>query len=51
MIEGKNARKKLKARDDALVVIPPLLNPFQKNIATSYILSPENPRGLILFVR
>ena len=30
-----NAKKKLKARDDALVVIAPSINPFQKNLATS----------------
>ena len=32
---GKNAKKKLKASDDALVVIAPSINPFQKKIVTS----------------
>ena len=35
MVEGKNAKKKLKANDDALVVIAPLVSPFQKKIVTS----------------
>ena len=35
IIDGKNAKKKLKANDDALVVIAPLAKPFQKKIATS----------------
>ena len=32
IIEGKNAKKKLKASDDALVVMAPLTKPFQKKI-------------------
>ena len=35
IIEGKNAKKKLKANEDALVVIAPSINPFQKKTATS----------------
>jgi hypothetical protein len=35
MIEGKKAKKKLNANDDALVVIAPSTNPFQKKIVTS----------------
>ena len=35
IIEGKNAKKKLKASDDALVVIAPSIKPFQKKIAIS----------------
>ena len=35
MIDGKNAKKKLKAREDALVVIEPFIIPFQKNTVTS----------------
>jgi hypothetical protein len=35
IIEGKNAKKKLKARDEALVVIAPFLSPFQKKKVTS----------------
>ena len=50
IIEGKNARKKLNANEDARVVIEPFIIPFQKNIVTSYMLNPENPGGLILFV-
>tara|TARA_B100000902_G_C27045599_1_gene781526 strand:+ start:55 stop:219 length:165 start_codon:yes stop_codon:yes gene_type:complete len=50
IIDGKNAKKKLNAREDALVVIAPLTNPLQKKIITSYKLRPENPIGLILFV-
>ena len=50
MIEGKNARKKLNANEEARVVIEPFIIPFQKNIVTSYMLKPENPGGLILFV-
>ena len=49
IIEGKNAKIKLKARDDALVVIDPFINPFQKNLATSYMLSSAKPIGLIFF--
>jgi hypothetical protein len=47
IIEGKKARKKLNAREDALVVIAPSFNPVIKKIVTSYILSPEKPYGLI----
>ena len=35
IIAGKNARKKLNARDDARVLMDPLWIPSQKNIATS----------------
>ena len=35
IIEGKNAKKKLKAKEDARVVIAPSISPFQKKIATS----------------
>ena len=35
IIEGKNAKKKLKAKEDARVVIAPFISPFQKKIATS----------------
>jgi hypothetical protein len=34
-MDGKNAKKKLKANDDALVVIAPSTKPFQKKIVTS----------------
>jgi hypothetical protein len=47
IIEGKNAKKKLKAKEDALVVIAPSINPFQKKIATSYKLNPVKPIGFI----
>ena len=33
-MEGKKAKKKLNAKDDALVVIAPSTNPFQKKIVT-----------------
>ena len=46
IIDGKKAKKKLKANDDALVVIDPSYNPFQNKCATSYILKPEKPNGL-----
>ena len=48
-MDGKKAKKKLKASEEAQVVIAPSINPFQKKIATSYTLSPEKPIGLILF--
>ena len=35
IIDGKNAKKKLKAREDARVVIEPFIIPFQKNKVTS----------------
>jgi hypothetical protein len=35
MIEGKNAKKKLNANEEALVVIAPSTNPFQKKMVTS----------------
>jgi hypothetical protein len=34
-MEGKNAKKKLNAKEEALVVIAPSINPFQKKIVTS----------------
>jgi hypothetical protein len=35
IIDGKNAKKKLNANDDALVEIAPSIKPFQKKIVTS----------------
>ena len=35
IIEGKKARKKLNAREEALVVIAPSCNPLMKKIVTS----------------
>jgi len=35
IMDGKNAKKKLNAKEEALVVIAPLINPFQKKIVTS----------------
>ena len=46
IIEGKKAKKKLNANDDALVVIAPSCNPLKKNIVTSYILKPLNPKAV-----
>ena len=47
MIDGKNAKKKLNANDDALVVIAPSCNPLKKKKVTSYKLRPLKPNGLI----
>ena len=47
MIDGKNAKKKLNANDDALVVIAPSCNPLMKKTATSYKLRPLKLNGLI----
>jgi hypothetical protein len=35
IIEGKKAKKKLNANEEALVVIAPSIKPFQKKIVTS----------------
>ena len=45
--EGKNAKKKLNASDEALVVIAPSCNPFMKSVVTSYMLNPLKTRGLM----
>ena len=40
---GKSAKKKLKAMDEALVVMAPFSRPFIKNELTSYKFIPLNP--------
>ena len=36
IIDGKKAKKKLKAKEEALVVIAPSCSPLTKKIATSF---------------
>jgi hypothetical protein len=49
IIVGNKATKKLKAIEDALVVIDPFHNPLRKNTATSYKGSLSKPGKTIFF--
>ena len=50
MMEGNNAKKKLKASDDALMFSEPFIMPFKKNRETTYKDIPLNPGSLILLL-
>jgi hypothetical protein len=47
--EGRSARRRLKAMDDALVTSAPFLNPLIKNRKTSYIGTLSNPGSTRFF--
>jgi hypothetical protein len=49
IIEGKMARKKLKARDVALIFIEPFFMALKKNFDTTYRDWPSNP-GITIFL-
>ena len=50
IIEGKSARKKLKATAEALKVKAPYHKPLKKKTKTSYIDTPSKP-GITIFLR